>query len=163
MTPCPTCTRLSIFVPALMRVSPTAGRSTVVFAPSSTSFSITTEATCGIFSCDPSLRRTKPYPSPPTTTPFCRMTRSPMVIRSRTETLEWMTQSLPITAPGPMVTFGKITVRSPIDAASPMEVNGPIDTSRPSRTVAATAAIACTPAAGRHAGAKSPTARANAR
>ena len=33
MTPCATCTRLSIFVPALMRVSPTAGRSTVVFAP----------------------------------------------------------------------------------------------------------------------------------
>ena len=42
VTPWPICTRLSIFVPALIRVSPTAGRSTVVFAPSSTSSSMTT-------------------------------------------------------------------------------------------------------------------------
>ena len=34
VTPWPICTRLSILVPVLMRVSPTAGRSTVVFAPS---------------------------------------------------------------------------------------------------------------------------------
>ena len=43
-TPCAICTRLSIFVPALMRVSPTAGRSIVVLAPISTSSSITTGA-----------------------------------------------------------------------------------------------------------------------
>ena len=44
VTPWAICTRLSILVPALIRVSPTAGRSTVVFAPSSTSSSMTTVA-----------------------------------------------------------------------------------------------------------------------
>ena len=40
VTPWAICTRLSIFVPAPMRVSPTAGRSIVEFAPISTSSSI---------------------------------------------------------------------------------------------------------------------------
>ena len=48
VTPCAICTRLSIFAPAPIRVSPTAGRSMVVFAPISTSSSITTSPTCGI-------------------------------------------------------------------------------------------------------------------
>ena len=39
-TPCAMCTRLSIFVPARIRVSPIAGRSIVEFAPISTSSSI---------------------------------------------------------------------------------------------------------------------------
>ena len=43
-TPCAICTRLSILVPAPIRVSPTAGRSMVVLAPISTSSSITTDA-----------------------------------------------------------------------------------------------------------------------
>jgi hypothetical protein len=97
------------------------------------------------------------------TTPFCRMTRSPMVTRSRIETFEWMTQSRPMRAPGPIVTLGKITVRSPTDAPSPIAANAPTETPSPSVASAATAAIACTPAAGRHAGAKIPTARAKAR
>ena len=65
LTPCATCTRLSIFVPAPMRVSPTAGRSTAACAPISTSSSITTRPTCGIFWCVPSGRRAKPKPSLP--------------------------------------------------------------------------------------------------
>ena len=84
VTPWPICTRLSILVPALMRVSPTAGRSTVVLAPSSTSSSMTTVATWGIFSCvlhRPYARM--PEPSPPMTTPFWRITRWPIVTRSR--------------------------------------------------------------------------------
>ena len=64
---------------ALIRVSPTAGRSIVVFAPISTSSSITTGATCGIFSCVPSARCAKPKPSLPTTAPFWMTTRSPIV------------------------------------------------------------------------------------
>ena len=62
-------------MPALIRVSPTAGRSTVVFAPISTSSSITTGACCGIFSWLPSARVANPYPSLPITAPFCTMTR----------------------------------------------------------------------------------------
>ena len=44
LTPCATWTRLSILVPAPIRVSPTAGRSMVVLAPISTSSSMTTRA-----------------------------------------------------------------------------------------------------------------------
>ena len=59
-TPCATCTRLSIFVPAPIRVSPIAGRSIVEFAPISTSSSITTSPCCGIFRCVPSFCRANP-------------------------------------------------------------------------------------------------------
>ena len=51
------------------------GRSIVEFAPISTSSSITTRPTCGIFSCVPSGRRAKPKPSLPMTAPFCSTTR----------------------------------------------------------------------------------------
>ena len=44
LTPCAMCTRLSILVPARIRVSPTAGRSIVELAPISTSSSMTTSA-----------------------------------------------------------------------------------------------------------------------
>ena len=37
-----------------------------------------------------------------------------------------MTQSVPIRAPRPIVTFGNITVLSPITAPSPIETNAPI-------------------------------------
>jgi hypothetical protein len=47
---CPIWTRLSIFAPRLMRVSPTDAQSIAVFAPISTSSSRTTRPTCGIFS-----------------------------------------------------------------------------------------------------------------
>ena len=49
-----------------------------------------------------------------------------MVTRSRIETFEWITQSLPMCVSGPMVTLGKMTVRSPIVAPSPMATNAPI-------------------------------------
>ena len=45
----PICTRLSILLPRPMRVSCSAARSTAVSAPISTSSSITTMPTCGIF------------------------------------------------------------------------------------------------------------------
>ena len=54
VTPCAICTRLSILVPRPMRVSPTAGRSMVVFAPISTSSSMTTTLCCGILWWTPS-------------------------------------------------------------------------------------------------------------
>src|SRR5688572_9357467 len=76
---------------------------------------------------------------------------------------EWMMQSLPMRAPGPIVTLGKTTVLSPIDAPSPTHTKAPIETSRPIRELPATAACGWIPGAGRQAGAKRPTARANAR
>ena len=71
VTPWAICTRLSIFVPAPIRVSPTAGRSIVVLAPISTSSSITTSACCGIFRCVPSACGANPNPSLPMTAPSC--------------------------------------------------------------------------------------------
>ena len=47
----PICTRLSIFVPRPMTVSPRVARSTVTLAPISTSSSTTTRPTWGIFRC----------------------------------------------------------------------------------------------------------------
>ena len=85
-TPCPTCTRLSIFVPAWIRVSPIAGRSIATCAPISTSSSMTTPPTCGIFRCVPSGRSANPNPSLPITAAFCNTTRSPIITRSRTAT-----------------------------------------------------------------------------
>ena len=52
-------------MPAPIRVSPTAGRSIVVFAPISTSSSMTTPPICGILWWVPSGRRAKPKPSLP--------------------------------------------------------------------------------------------------
>ena len=79
-----------------MRVSPTAGRSIVVFAPISTSSSTTTPPACGILWCVPSGVRAKPKPSLPMTAPSCTTTRLPRVTRSRTETRAWRMQSSPI-------------------------------------------------------------------
>ena len=89
-----------------MRVSPTAGRSIVVFAPISTSSSITTPPTCGILWCVPSAWWAKPNPSLPMTAPSWMTTRLPTVTRSRSDTRAWITQSSPMTAPSPMVTCG---------------------------------------------------------
>ena len=77
LTPWAICTRLSILAPALIRVSPTAGRSMVVLAPISTSSSMTTGPTCGIFSWVPSARCAKPKPSAPMTAPSWTTTRAP--------------------------------------------------------------------------------------
>src|SRR5688572_12523488 len=74
-----------------------------------------------------------------------------------------MTQSGPIEAPSPMVTFGYTTVPSPIVTPDPIDTKAPMATPAPSCTSPATAAIACTPASGRDSGANSRTARANAR
>src|SRR5271170_465164 len=69
---CPMCTRLSIFVPRPIRVSSSAPRSIVVFAPISTSSSITSLPTCGNFSYRPLFAsRTYPKPSLPRTAPAC--------------------------------------------------------------------------------------------
>ena len=95
-TPCPICTRLSIFVPAQIRVSPTAGRSIVVFAPISTSSSMTTSAL---------LRdlQVRPVGLGDEAEAFAANDRTVLhddpiaeTTRSRIETCEWMTQSSPI-------------------------------------------------------------------
>ncbi len=72
----PTWTWLSILAPSPITVSPIAPRSTVVFAPISTSGPMTTRPTCGIFSQAPPSGA-KPNPSAPMTLPECRMQRSP--------------------------------------------------------------------------------------
>src|SRR5690606_3248204 len=64
-TLCATCTRLSILLPSPMIVSDKAPRSTVVFAPISTSFWMTTRPICGFFS-RPFGPGRKPKPSCPT-------------------------------------------------------------------------------------------------
>ena len=86
--------------PAPMRVSPTAGRSIVVFAPISTSSSMTTSPICGILWCVPSARCAKPKPSLPITAPSWMTTRLPICTRSRIETRAWITQSSPIARAG---------------------------------------------------------------
>src|ERR1035438_8489285 len=80
----PTCTRLSIFTPRRMRVSPTLARSIQEFACTSTSSSITTGAGCGILCQRPSGVLAKPKPSDPITTPLCSNTLLPMRQFSRT-------------------------------------------------------------------------------
>ena len=91
LTPWAICTRLSILAPARIRVSPTAGRSMVVLAPISTSSSITTGPTCGIFSWVPSARCAKPKPSAPMTAPSWTTTRAPRRHASRIDTRAWIT------------------------------------------------------------------------
>ena len=78
---CPICTRLSIFVPAPIRVLPVCARSTHVFAPISTSSSSTTLPICGIRSSRPSINA-QPKPSLPMTQPAWSTTRLPTVQRS---------------------------------------------------------------------------------
>ena len=68
-TPCAICTRLSILVPGLIRVSPTAGRSIVVFAPISTSSSITTVGDLRDLLVRAVVACAKPKPSLPMTAP----------------------------------------------------------------------------------------------
>src|SRR6266702_3652023 len=86
----PTCeawpikTRSSSLVPRPIRVSPTVARSTHAFACTSTSSSSTAGPDCVILYQVPSFCFAKPSPSPPITTPFCRITRSPMRQNSRT-------------------------------------------------------------------------------
>ena len=64
----PICTRLSIFVPRPITVSPRVARSIAMLAPISTSSSTTTRPTWGIFRCAcPS--KTYPNPSAPSTLP----------------------------------------------------------------------------------------------
>ena len=77
--------------------------------------------------------------------------------RSRIDTFEWMTQSEPMRAPGPMVTLGKMIVRSPIAAPSPTATNAPIETSAPICASAATERRA-----GMHAGCRTPRRREQA-
>src|SRR5471030_2754053 len=67
---CPTCTRISILAPRLMRVSPTVARSMEVSVWTSTSSSRTVIPDWTILKWVPSARLAKPKPSPPTTAPF---------------------------------------------------------------------------------------------
>ena len=53
----PICTRLSILVPAPMRVGWNVPRSMVVPAPISTSSPISTQPNCGTLTCRPSCKR----------------------------------------------------------------------------------------------------------
>src|SRR6266571_6040519 len=82
--PCPTCTKLSIFAPREMRVSPTLARSMHALAWISTSSSITVGPDCTILCQCPLPSLANPNPSPPTTTPFCKTTLLPMRQNSRT-------------------------------------------------------------------------------
>ena len=75
-TLCPTWMRLSSFVPRQIRVTPSVALSMVVFAPISTSSSISTVPTWGIFR-NPSAVGANPNPSLPMTHPACRITRAP--------------------------------------------------------------------------------------
>ena len=75
-TLCPTWIRLSSLVPGPTRVTPSAARSIVVFAPISTSSPISTVPTCGIFRY-PCGVGANPKPSLPITQPACRSTRFP--------------------------------------------------------------------------------------
>ena len=85
------CTRLSIFAPRPMRVTPRVARSTQLFAPISTSSSTTTTPACGTLKWrgpfpSPSGSKAKPNPSEPITQPGWRITRSPTTQRSRMTT-----------------------------------------------------------------------------
>src|SRR5882757_7983292 len=73
-----------------------------------------------------------------------------------------MTQSSPIRAWGPIVTFGWTIVRAPIDAPAPTVTNGPIDAPSPIAASPAMALNGSTPAGGEASGANSDTARAKA-
>ena len=94
-TPWPICTRLSILVPALMRVSPTAGgRSSCWRRSRHRPRSRPARSAESSRACR-RRRWAKPKPSLPITAPFCTTTREPSVHRSRIETWACTIQSGP--------------------------------------------------------------------
>ena len=95
------CTKLSIFVPLPITVSPNVALSIVTHAPISTSSSILTIPTCGIlWKLLPSFAN--PKPSLPITALQCTITRLPTEQPSLTDTLEYSTVSSPTRAPLPI-------------------------------------------------------------
>ena len=135
------CTRLSIFVPAPMRVSPTAGRSIVVLAPISTSSSMTTLADLRDLVVRAVGSRAKPNPSLPMTAAVlqdhavaelapARESRRARGSRSRRRCAR----------PARWSRAGATIVRAPMRAPSP------IDDERPDRRVGAISADAATSA-----------------
>ncbi len=96
----PTCIWLSSLAPSSITVSSSAPRSTVVFAPISTSFPITTRPICGTLSQRPSSIA-MPNPSAPITTPECSMTRSPMTQAWYTVTFGCSLEPPPTVTPSP--------------------------------------------------------------
>src|SRR5260370_13030403 len=122
---CPMWTRLSIFVPRPIRVSPRAPRSMVVFAPISTSSSTTSRPCCGKIRYSPvSLLRAYPNPVDPSTAPACTTTRPPSTTPVCTTTRAIRLQSLPTTAPSSSTTPGPILVPPPILTPSPTTAEG---------------------------------------
>ena len=100
-TPCATCTRLSIFVPAAMRVSPTAGRSIVVLradldvvADDDARPPAGSSGACRRGGARSRTRRRRP-PRRPESRPDRRSTTP-----SRTDTCAWSAQSAPIARAG---------------------------------------------------------------
>ena len=132
-TPCAICTRLSIFVPAPIRVSPTAGRSIVEFAPISTSSSMTTPPICGIFWCVPSGVAAR------SRSRRCRSRRRsggrrdvPMIDALANRDVRVDDAVVADRArPGRSRRADETTVRAPIRAPPPIDRNGPIDDAAP--------------------------------
>ena len=105
-TPCAICTRLSIFVPARIRVSPTAGRSIVVFAPISTSSSMTTSAMLRNLQVRAVRLADEAEAVAADDGAVLQDDAMADAHASRIETCEWTTQSSPMRAPAPMTTLG---------------------------------------------------------
>ena len=155
-TLCPTCTRLSSLVRSPIRVSSSAPRSIVQFAPISTSAPITQPPTCGTLYA-PSGPGTYPKPSVPMRAPACTRTRSPSSTPWRMETAWPSRQSTPRRAPRPMSVPGPTHVPRPIRAPCSTTTPGPSDTASSIRAPSSIRADGWIPGGGAGSGWKSRT------
>ncbi len=136
----PMCTRLSILLPRPTTVSPSVPRSTVQFAPISTSSSIRHPPTCGTFTRAPASP-TYPKPSVPSRAPGWTRTRSPRRVPCRSEQACPILHSRPISTPSSRRQCAPIRepapTRTPRPSTAPAstETSSPISTCGPSPTL----------------------------
>ena len=141
----PICTKLSSFAPRRTNVSPSAGRSMQLLAPTSTSSSTIARPTCGIFTL-PSGVGAKPKPSLPTTAPGFSQTRSPTTEPAHTVLFAIKRQSRPTVAASPTTAPASTHDPGPTVARGPTHANASIRA--PSTTASgATCARGSTPGA----------------